>query len=437
MEKRRALTTEIIDTFLHLIIFYGFFATVLFLTHSDTAYLWQVGLIFVPFAINFFLRRIGKNIVFSVALHLVAPILVIMFSPNDVIKVHWMTMTFALALHSVLYPYYRQPAIYRQQIIIPFKRANVSANTPEARREKAVGGEYSDRFKNTQKVFKGNFVLGIVVVFTALAVITSVSGYWPLPLMHSVIILILLIGRLVHLRMAQMDTSLDAKQSSSKIAVEKIITFDYKLTAVSVLLLIASTLVLYFLLIAPALNMAADLLPGLPNLRPAEYDGYLYTIGEAESIGASEPWLMRLLLGLMLMDTVPDWLKLLLSGFLRLFAGALILIGISLVIIGIARTVIRVLSFRSYKHGLGFVAEGREIEREFIFDAEKPRKPPRYNRSGEHPTRRLFRETVAKHKSKGVPIEQSDTPAEIAERITTENIKGLVEEYAPVRYGKK
>jgi hypothetical protein len=72
-------------------------------------------------------------------------------------------------------------------------------------------------------------------------------------------------------------------------------------------------------------------------------------------------------------------------------------------------------------------------EREFIRPAPRLRSL-RATPAPLHPIRKLFKDTAKKHVKMGVPIKHSDTPTDMKNRIHSEDIGGLVEEYETVRY---
>jgi len=72
-------------------------------------------------------------------------------------------------------------------------------------------------------------------------------------------------------------------------------------------------------------------------------------------------------------------------------------------------------------------------EKEFL-ESPKLRGLWRRKPYNEHILRKQFRETVVRHKRKGIPIIQSDTPIEMSVKIVAEDISELAEAYASVRY---
>ncbi|MCL2286462.1 MAG: hypothetical protein FWC32_08880 [Firmicutes bacterium] len=381
MPKSRQIVVEAIHYLTYFILFYGIFATIVFLISEDTASLLWAGLMIVPGIIFFLFRQITTRLGVLLALHLVIPVLVAVILPNDIINNTWAAIALALTIHSIIFAYQKKPTEIASFI------APCSI---------------------------------ILIIFTFWAVNT---GNWVLVPMYPVLLAIIVIGRILLIRMIKMDRSLDAIHMSYKQPIDKIITFDYKLTIGLIVAITGVSLVIYLLLISPVSNVIVNMRREAVEL-DFEGRGLQETPRPAPSVHINR------LFQLEEHPSSPFWD--LLSSVVFGVASIGIIAG---VLYGLYRILMFLLSYSSHRSKHQTASVSIEDEREFIRPkASKRRSRIRSVLTELHPIRRLFKETARRHVKMGVPIKQSDTPTDMAGRIQSEDISSLAEEYAEVRY---
>lgn len=390
MTLTRRITAEIINLITHYAFAYGLLATLMLWLFEDPFYVWYMALIAIPFAINFFLRRVVKNMLLLILIHATVPAALVFILTMDMFGVLCVLIAVALAVHSISYAFGKAPT------------TNMS------------------------------FIILSVMLYGTLSLWASYQGMLPLPFIYPLVLAVIIIGRTILLSMLQMDKSLNALQSQAKQPIEKILTFNYKLVAGLLATIIVMTVVLYFVLVAPTLRTAVGMFPGIPDFVPWEDDsqGYVDQLAQvpvghelSELMGEPTPSIVWQIIGLLF--------RIVMTIALFVIGGVLIFA----VLYYAPRAIFRFLSSSAPKKQGEVISQDMEDVREFIFLENIPkRKRPFWGKSKENPVRRLFRETVVKHIKKGVPIQQSDTPTEMSLRISAEDISKLADEYAQIRY---
>ena len=382
MTKTRSLVIEAIDYLTYFALFYGIFATVLYTISSDIMDLLRAGFMIMPVIINFLLRRVSANMGKMLMLHSILPVILIIILPANPTTIAFIIMSVLLALHSVFFSY---------------------------------------RKRHTDGV---SFMLPCAAILIALSLLGP-NRSWQFMLMYSTLMIVAIIGRILLVRMVKMDISLDAMHLSYKQPIEKIVTFDYKLTAGLVVAMVGMVLVIYFMIFAPIANAILRYEPALPTIesesdRSVPDDTRLAPGDREYSLLDGE-------------DRRPSPLWELLTN---IFFG-IVSIGIILAILYVVyRLLMVLLRLRPRKRGAYSSSANTEDEREFIRPKARNRNRIRSAFAELHPIRRLFKETAKKHIKMGVSIKQSDTPTDIKNRIRSEDISSLTEEYAEVRYRK-
>lgn len=385
MSTKRRVVIEIIDNITRLAIFYGLFATAVALFAPHQFNLLRMGLVSVPFAINFFLRRISRREATLVAVHAVVPLAAAVVIPLGVYWAIWLVATILMAAQSVKYQ-------FREEIT-----SSVGFSVATA----------------VSFVFLGIVVLG----FDSLQV---------LPL-YPIVLLIVLIGRQLVMRMLRMNTALETIHLSSRQPFKRVFAFDYKIMAVLTVLMISMVAVLHFMVISPAMGAVIGLYQRLITYDPPppehidmyendeEYEEDANTYVAHEEPESDLAWLWQYLqiiaLGLVLLVLLPVSIFLIYQGFVN-FMG-------------------RYAPDKNRNKTL----EDMDGESELTLDTvSKRRKRSFFSSLFEHPVRRIYRKTVTRNIKKGVGITLSDTPTQVVERVTSEDIQALADEYAVVRY---
>ena len=427
MTKKRRIIVEILDNLIHLAFLYGVFATILFAISRDPQDVWRAGLIAVPFAVNFILRRVSRIVIVSIIVHAIVPIGAWFMLPLTFVGVAWMIATAVLAVYSVQYP------LHRQYLKDPFRHLSDKPKRKSLRdwwlpeSEMYVILERYERELENEKgedaIIRSNFAFMCAIVLIPMALWATAGGHWPLAAIYPFIMVFVVIGQLIFKHMVQMDRALAAIQLLSDKPVKKIISFDYKAMAGLAALLIGVTIVLNILVVAPSVNTVVSLFPPLSDFQTVD-DGPAWhgmTGGMSSGMGFGS-----------LPDSDPSPLMLFAGYTLRVVIGVVVAILLAILAFLVLRGVLRFLTMRSQVNRQRPGMEEKEIEREFVLTPDHKRRV--YKRSKEHPLRRRFRETAQKHIEKGVPIIESDTPTDMANRIQEENIGTLAEDYSKVRY---
>jgi len=381
MKPFRILIVEAVDNIAYLALFYGIFAMIMYVMLYEASLL-RLALIALPFWGNFVLRRIFKNFWVSLVAHSGFPIIAFFLLPEMFSRVFWVGATIAMAVYSLKHYFRIQPS---------------------------SGSGFM--------VFGG----GAIVV---LSIGAAFAGYWPLVPIYPPLFLIMAIGRMVLSHMLQMDVSLEAVQLSSAQPVERIISFNYKLMAGLSAAVLAATLLLFFVLVNPAMNIAAQRFQFPWTLPMPDF----YDMAVREPPGTINEFDILSMLGDG--DAEPSLFGRIMSIFLLLLGVFSVAGAVILVFIVTFNAITNGLNKKHFSHSEN--ASDTEDTREFIRRTKTSRK--RRDPQGEHPIRRLFRKTVSRHIKMGVPIMKSDTPTDISKRITSEDISSLASNYADIRY---
>jgi len=376
----------IMDMLLNLIrmaAFYGVFAvfTVLLLDYS-----WHVVfLVTVGITMGLFLvRRFIKPVVPMIIVHLAFLVAVWFIAPDFESGVYYQVVYFVFAIVMVFISLYQR---YRKTTALTF--------------------EYG---------------LFVSLFFVILAFIAGHQGNNVLPFQYALIIVFVFIGSRLHMRMSQVKTSLDAiTDNSYNQPLKKILAFDFKTTVALVLLLVGLVLVFHVFIVRPVLERVADALPMLEfNLHDEAEEGRFYYIPPvdvpqgAASSGEFEWAAVR-------GETF----------FLWVILERLIFVLFPLLLAFMVYRIIKAMRYK--KPYVSELPDGYEDIKEFITTPRKRRW--RRGPAGEHRLRRHFRETVVSHMKKGVPIKQTDTPEQMANKVLAEDFDALTKEYTVVRYG--
>jgi len=381
MTKTRRLVVEAIDNITYFALFYGIFAAIIYLITSDPMDLLRATFMIVPAMINFLLRRVTNQLGKLIAIHSVLPILLVVILPNNMITAVWVTITAGLALFSVIFAFRKPPT--------------------EA----------------------ASFIAPCATLFVILSLWSASIGSWHLTVIYPFLLAIAVTGRILLLRLIKMDRSLEAMHLSYKQPIDKIVAFDYKLTAGLIAALVGVSLAMYLLLIAPIAGAIFRAVPALPQI-------------DIDS-GREMPDDTRLESSLPITDllNIPERAPSPFWEFLtRIAFGIVSLAIIAIILYGLYRFLMLLLSRRAGNDGMHVDSASTEDEREFIRPQSRTRNRVRSAFTELHPIRRLFKETAKKHIKMGVSIKQSDTPTDIKNRIHSEDISNLAEEYAQVRY---
>jgi len=376
----RKLTVEALDHFTFFLLYYGLFSALAFVASNNIAAFAHGLLLLIPLVINFVIRRFVKRLGFLLLAHSPMPILVGILLAPFAATFWWVVMAIALAIHSVVFAF-RGP---------PTEKASFLAAC--------------------------FFVLGGFGLWAAL-VGGVTAPIFPIVLMAAVV------GRILLIRMIKMDTSLDTMLNTYKQPIGEIARFDYKLMVGLGAAIAVVAVVIYLAFFAPVVGLVMDNLPDVPRfeletegrslhdghgrLEPTPPSGSPFRIGQQRNF-----W-----------NTM--------ASILFFITGIALTIGIAYG----AYIIIKYIVTRKADKG----EPGAEIfefgdTREFILPKSHNRRKRRTAEADLHPIRRLFRDTAKKHIKMGVSIKKSDTPTDIAKRITAEDISNLAEDYAEVRY---
>ncbi|MCL2189925.1 MAG: DUF3488 domain-containing protein [Defluviitaleaceae bacterium] len=272
---------------------------------------------------------------------------------------------------------------------------------------------------------KSTFLAATPVFVSALYVFMAFwaenTGRQGLAVLYPLLILFILTACLIHRKMAAVDESLENITRTSKQPVARILSFDARFTTVMGAVIILLALVLFFGAFAPAASAIQGWRPSMEwDGSRAEYtvqqqmprDAFLVDIDE---FAPTETPFMRVM-------NMLYWIV----------GGAVALLGLVYFVTMIFRAII------AYLRGLSPVTLSADMldgayEEEKNFILPQRSKEIR-TRLAENEVRKQFRLTVKRHMQKGVPIQKSDTPAQISRKITTEDINALTEKYRAVRY---
>ena len=386
MVKSRQFVSAFFDEITYLALFYGLFVTSLFVYSGNVVELWRGAILVGVFVLFAALRRVSTSVVVTIALHLPVLIAVGVILPFSAYSIQWLAMVILLGVYSVTYRYH----------VVP----------------KSVT----------------SFVLVSVVLFSILAIWTSVRGHWPLPLVYPPILVVIIIGRYMYMRMLQMNKSLEVVQTTSKTPVGRILAFDYKVMLLLLGSMTGLIVVLHRFITRPLVALILRLWPGMPEW----YFPYGYEDNNVPPMAPQDNTFWDEIAEAFPQSTSPIFA--ILGAFLRIaFAG--IVIGFFIALgVAIVRMAIRFWGSSYHKGEDHVVEDSMEDQREFLFPTDKLPQSVRFlGRKDEHPLRRKFRENVRVQIKKGVPVLATDTPTEIAKKATS--VSHMVDAYGEVRYG--
>jgi len=265
-----------------------------------------------------------------------------------------------------------------------------------------------------------NFASGALV---AIAAALGHAGHIHVIGLYIVLIGAVVIGARLHIRMHRVHFLLDVLTHSSVQPVNKIIGFDNKIMIMLGAVLVGIVLFIYQVLLRPLARFLSGINISLISNREP-------TIAEHTPIQHEAPMQVGSQYANWAEGMEPSVIaQAIVTIFTYAFLASLVVGAIYTVYI-IIRALYR--RFRLEKGHVIATSDGHEDIKEFIRTpkAMQKRRIPR----GEQRIRRLFRETVTRHIKKGVPIQKSDTPVQMSDKIVAEDITALVDEYSSVRY---
>jgi len=381
---KRDFFMDLLLNLIRLALFYGVFAmpTVVWL-----GYRWQtVFLVTAGLAMGLFLvRRFIKPIVPMILVHLAFLVAVWFIAPDFESGVYYQIIYLIFAIFMVFLSLYQR---YRKTTALAFE-----------------------------------YALFVSLLFVIFAFIAGNQGNNILPFQYALLIAFVFIGSRLHMRMSQVKTSLDAiTDNSYNQPLKKILAFDFKTTVTLVVLLVGLVFVLHVFVIRPVLERVADALPMIEFslLDEDAEDGRVYfhqpfDIQDFVATGNDTE------LAAAYTDTFILWVIL----------ERIIFVILPLLLAFMVYCIVKAMRYKKpYSPEL---SDGYEDIKEFISTPKKRRR--RRGVAGEHRLRRLFRETVMGHMKRGVPIQKTDTPVQMAGKVLAEDFDTLAEEYAGVRYG--
>jgi hypothetical protein len=247
-------------------------------------------------------------------------------------------------------------------------------------------------------------------------------GYFALARMYPALIVFYLVCAKVHIRMNAVDDSLENITRTTKQPVRRIIAFDYRFAVLLGVVMAALAAVILLWVTGPLLSAAGRWYAPV-QIEPGQA---AYTGPPREMPRGFEP------MELPEIESVPY--SRLFDVLYYIFGGAAFLwIAMQLLRL-VYKALALYLNNRRYKTPSVVAGSGVEEERRYLLPPLTRRKRVK-TAEREHEVRRRFRLTVSGNIKKGVPIVVSDTPAQMENKIKTENINALAEEYRRVRYG--
>ena len=372
------------DAFMNLIwltVFYGLFvvpAVLLLYLRTDVLFLVSATVSFCLFMA----RRAIRPILPMVLMHLIFPVAAFYFAPDIFSRVLYIGVTLVLVVFSLQQRHNRAPT------------------------------------------FSSGFIYVAPIIFIVFALVLGYQGHGYMYNLYAVLMVFACVGSKLHIRMTQVNDSLEVITQTSTQPVKKILAFDYKAMVIFSVILVGLILFLHIFLMRPALEVVSGIRVNM-QLDPS--------FGEEADAPAPAPPIGGMGMGLgELGYREPSLILRFMERLLMLAIPPLIALGLGIVLFRVARNIYRRLGLKgSHDHEH---ASGYEDIKEFI-RAPKLKRSWFFGPRNEHKLRKLFRETMTRHIKKGVPIRKTDTPAEMAGKIQAEDVNSLVEEYVVVRYG--
>ena len=338
-------------------------------------------LVVVIFFSMFLIRRFIKSAVLMFLAHLLIPLVVGLFSIRMPYIVLYLGMTVVMMLFSLY---------QRHERTMTF--------TPE-------------------------FAIFAPIIVVVLAIALGFQGHAYMYTTYAAIVIVVGAGSRLHLRMTKLGQNLDHLTQGAE-PVKKILKFDYKAMLVLGTVLVVMILLVHIVLVRPAVEGLADLLPQelTFDMDSGYIDIYAFTQNiYFDSVGFF-PWDDS---GPFFMWVVVEWLAL-------YIVMPIIRLGIAVVILLAIFRIYRAWNKRKWQPSVA--RGGYTDEKEFITDHSWVTQLLRMTTRNEHKLRRRFREAVLQEIKKGVPIVSSDTPSQMANKILSDDFTALAEEYAQVRY---
>jgi len=280
------------------------------------------------------------------------------------------------------------------------------------------------RFRRTQ-TFTPEFLIFSPLVLIALALFVGSQGHGHMYFLYAVILIIVCVGGKLHIRMTTVNTSLDVIAQTSVQPVQKILAYDYKVMLILGVIIIGLAIAISTIVIRPVLEAISNISINI-DLSVGEDPIDAWEMLPEPPANASDitqlltsynprgPFFLWRVLELFLIFAVLPYIGIKLLIFLYRFIGSFF-------------------EKLQAKDTPNFEVTGFEEIKEFI-RTPKVKKLRKRGLHNENKVRQLFRDTVVRHIKKGVPIQKSDTPGQMAGKIATDDISGLVEDYWAVRY---
>ena len=395
MAKRRFIAEDIICSITHFAVFYGIIAlAVVPLTGRDESIFWAL-FFAVPFTINFLIRQYIRNTILMIAAHFVVPVLTHFYSD----------LFYGSAYVFDDIPFYIFVVI--ALVIMAFYSLIMR-----------ISGRHT---------LDSIFAIIISCGFIIMSFIGLHFGHAYAGIIYPVLIAVTIISYALHIRMTKVDMSLEVITQVSKQPVSQILKFDHKMMLALIVVLIALTLIGQSVVIDPLLRQISQIElqrgrtlpdgPGMP-LEPPLRTMQTGLQNLAEMYGPREP------------NPIIQFLDAVIFLILQSAMATLALILAVTAVVGIYKMLGYKKQVMPYQDGIDekiFVVPER---------VKKIRKLPFLFNLNEDKTRKIFRKKIRRHKKMGVPFVRSDTPIDMANRISGENIGPLVKEYEKVRYGR-
>jgi len=286
-----------------------------------------------------------------------------------------------------------------------------------------VGYSLFQRYRRSM-TFSREFILFVPAMLVIVALLLGLQGHGYMHVPYVLLIILTSVGSRLHVRMTTVNDSLTVISQSSSQPVQKILNYDLKAMVVLGVVLIGMALLFHVLLIRPALEVVSGINIER-DLEPAPEDLFIPVHDDIQGHGGLPEEL------LMFDDRGPALIWQVLEQLLIFILLPSLVLALLVFIFIIIRNIIRGWRLRG-RHSIK-PPDGYEDIKEFI---RGPRgwAPWRRGPRNDNKLRRLFRETIIRHMKKGVPIQKTDTPLQMAEKIQTEDINALVEDYGAVRY---
>ena len=384
MTTKRDLIMDIFLNIIWLAMFYGIFlapVAIFFDVRADLL----LGVMIAIFAYFLFLRRVVGPVVLMAIGHIIVPIAAWILSPDTFYILVYFVMAMVLTVFSLYQRYRRATSVTSE--LVSFAPLTL-------------------------------IVLGLIAVYYG-----TINVVVP----YTIMIIITAAGGRLHQRMTQVDMSLAAISQNSTQPVKKILDFDYKAMIVLSALLVAAILVLNAVVFRPLLSFIVGRIPNLNLDLTISDDDFMTYFGGAGGGGITD--VHELIAGQEVYRSFLIWRIL----DVVLFIVLPVLIGVFAftALVGLLHNIY----MRWKKRGpeTPEIADGGGDIKEFL-KGPRLRNLWRRGPGNENKLRKHFRETVARHIKKGVPIQKSDTPMQIAGKIVSEDIGELADAYGGVRY---